>query len=326
MQTLVGGQHLDHYTIIRDLGQGAFSNVYEASDDRDGQHVVLKCPKAPMLGDATTFDRFRREMEIARRLSHPNIQQALDSGEARSAVYLVLEYVEGESFHEFLKRKGKLQPDEAVGYTQQLLAALGYAHQQRVYHRDLKPENVLITPEGQLKIVDFGIAFMEGSRRLTWRWAASTLGTPNYMAPEQIQGYRGDARSDLYATGAVLFEMLAGRPPFAGDDSLAVMDQHLKVRPPRPSRFNAAVPAGLDGIVLRAMRKDPSERYQSAEEFAADLRNYRSLRLEDFHLGPEKALEGPHPNRLLAVFIACLAFGFLGISAAIVILSHLVSR
>jgi serine/threonine protein kinase len=326
VETLTTGAKLDHYVILANLGQGAFSTAYEARDERDGRVVVLKCPNPVLLGDATSLDRFRREMAIGRKLKHPNIMEALDDGHNRSAPYLVVEYVDGESFASFLRSRGRLSPSEAVDYARQILSALEYAHGEQVYHRDLKPSNMLIDKTGRLKIIDFGIAYMAGMRRLTWRWAGSTLGTPDYMAPEQIQGRRGDARSDLYALGAILYELLTGRPPFDGSDIAAVMHEHLTASPTRPSRYNGQVPSGLDGIVLKALRKDPEERYQSAAELAADLDHYDSLRLADFDFPPERPLEGPHPDRLLAILAASLAGGFVAISAAIVGISYLLSH
>jgi serine/threonine-protein kinase len=326
METLTAGQHLDHYEIISELGRGAFSSVYEARDERDGRHVVLKCPDPALLGDQAIFERFRREIAIGRLLDHPNIQRALDGGESRSVPYLVLEYVDGQSFRSFLGRGRRLSPEEAVGYAKQIASALAYAHERHIYHRDLKPENILITPDGQLKIIDFGIAYLQGARRLTWKWLSNTVGTPDYMSPEQIQGGRGDARTDLYALGAILYEMLAGRPPYQGDNAFAVMDQHLNAKPAPPSRHNHAVPPGLDGIVLRAIRKDPMERYQSAEQMLADLDRYQSLSLDNFHLGAERTVEPNHPNRALAILIAGLALGFVGLSSAIIVISYLASH
>ena len=326
MHTLTTGQRLDHYEIIAHLGGGAFSEAYEARDTRDGRLVVLKCPDPALLGDQAAFERFRREIAIGRLLDHPNIQRALDGGETRSVPYLVLEYVDGERFRDFLEREGPLPPAEAVGYARQLAGALEYAHARRVYHRDLKPENVLITPDHQLKIIDFGIAFMAGARRLTWRWLSTTVGTPDYMAPEQIQGGRGDARTDTYALGAMLYEMLAGRPPFQGDNALAIMNQHLNATPAPPSRYAKAVAPGLDGIVLRALRKDPSQRYQSAAELSADLDRYERLRREDFLLGDDGPREPGHPNRSLALFVTALALGFVIIATLAVALSYLAAH
>lgn len=326
METLTAGQQIDHFEIVDHLGHGAFSETYEARDLRDGRLVVLKCPDPALLGDQTTFERFRRELAIGRLLKHPHIQQALDTGETRRIPYLVLEYVEGERFRDFLERRGHLSPEEAVGYAKQLLDALDYAHKLQVYHRDLKPENVLITPDGQLKIIDFGIAYLAGARRLTWKWLSSTVGTPDYMSPEQIQGGRGDARSDVYALGAMLYEMLAGRPPFHGDNALAVMSQHLNATPVPPSRYNHAVPPGLDGVVLKALRKDPNERYQSAAEMVADLDRYKDLRLEDFRFTPERGLAPTNPDRYLALLIAGLVVGFLALVVVIVLAAYLIAH
>jgi serine/threonine protein kinase len=325
VQTLSAGQQLDHYQILAHLGSGAFSETYEARDGRDGRLVVLKCPDPALLGDQSTFERFRREIVIGRLLDHPNIQRALDGGETRSIPYLVLEYVDGERLRDFLERSGPLSADAAAGFARQLAGALGYAHARQVYHRDLKPENVLITADHQLKVIDFGIAFLAGARRITWRFLSNAVGTPDYMAPEQIQGGRGDARTDIYALGAMLYEMLAGRPPFQGDNALAIMNQHLNATPPPPSRFRP-VPEGLDAISLRALRKNPDERYQTAAELAADLDRYQELRVADFGLGAERAVEPGHPNRSLAVLVAALALGFLVVAVLVVALSYLAAH
>jgi serine/threonine-protein kinase len=263
-------------------------------------------------------------MEIGRLLDHPNIQRAVDTAETRSVPYLVLEYVDGQSFRDYLNKHHRLAPDVAVGFAKQIASALDYAHGRHIYHRDLKPENVLITPEGQLKIIDFGIAYLQGARRLTWKWLSNSVGTPDYMSPEQIQGGRGDARSDLYALGIILYEMLAGRPPYGGDNAFAVMDQHLNGKPQPPSRHNSAVPSGLDGIVLKAIRKDPLERYQSAAEMIADLDRYQELSLEGFHFGEERTVEAGHPNRMLALMILGMTAGFVGICTAIVLVYYII--
>ena len=324
METRATGQRIDHYEILSELGRGAFSAVYEARDERDGKRVVLKCPDVALLGDQATFERFRREMEIGRLLDHPNIQRAMDNAESRSVPYLVLEYVDGQSFRDYLNKHHRLAPEVAVGFAKQIASALDYAHSLGIYHRDLKPENVLITTDGQLKIIDFGIAYLQGARRLTWKWLSNSVGTPDYMSPEQIQGGRGDARSDLYALGIILYEMLAGRTPYGGDNAFAVMDQHLNAKPQPPSRFNSAVPSGLDGIVLKAIRKDPLERYQSAAGMLEDLDRYQELSLEDFHLGAERTVKPRHPNRMLALMIAAMTAGFVGICTAIVLVYYII--
>jgi len=326
LDTLTAGQRIDHFEIVDHLGHGAFSEVYEARDERTDDLVVLKCPNPALLGDQALFERFRREIAIGRMLVHPNIQRALDGGESRSVPYLVLEYVPGQRFRDYLEKQGRLNPDVAVGFATQLASALEYAHEQRIYHRDLKPENVLITPDGQLKIIDFGIAYLEGARRLTWRWLSTTVGTPDYMSPEQVQGGRGDARSDLYALGIMLYEMVAGRPPYAGDNAFAVMEGHLSGKPSLPSRFNHSVPSGLDGIILKAIRKDPLERYQSAGEMLGDLGRYKQLNLADFHLGEERPLTPTNGNRAMALLIASILGGFLGFCALVLAVSYVVAH
>lgn len=322
MPIMTAGQRLDHYEVVAHLGHGAFSETYAARDDRNGRLVVLKCPEPALLGDPSTFERFRREIAIGRLLDHPNIQRVLDGGETQSVPYLVLEYVEGERLRDVLDRQGRLSPGDAAGYARQLGSALTYAHERKVYHRDLKPENVLIAPSHCLKIIDFGIAYLAGARRLTWRWLSSAVGTPDYMAPEQIQGGRGDARTDIYALGAILYEMLAGRPPFQGDNVLAIMNQHLRRSPLRPSQWNHEIPPGLDGLVLTCLRKRPEERYQSAETLVRDLDRYQQLQASDFNLGPETGVYADHPNRTLVLLVTGLAAGVIAVCALLILVSY----
>jgi serine/threonine-protein kinase len=241
---LAPGERLDRYEIVEAIGHGAFSDVYLAVDP-DGGRVVLKCPHEGIIGDVATFDRFRREMEIARRLDHPGIQHSLDPGGDRTRPYLVMEYIEGETLREHLARRGRLPIAEAVALVDQLADAMGYAHRQGVTHRDLKPENVLVTADGRPVVTDFGIALMSGARRLTWRWLTSQLGTPDYMAPEQVQGERGDARTDVYALGVILFEMLAGRVPWEGDNPLSIMNQAVTRPAPSLLDLDPSIPPPL---------------------------------------------------------------------------------
>jgi eukaryotic-like serine/threonine-protein kinase len=325
VEPLAAGQLLDHYTILENLGQGAISTAYMARDDRDGRVVVLKCPNPVILGDTTALDRFRREMAICRTLHHPNIQTAVDAGEKRSVLYLALEYVDARSLSDILSEQGRFEPQTTRNYALQLLSALEYAHGQRVFHRDLKPSNVLVTTDGQLKIIDFGIAHAAHTRRLTWQWAGSTLGTPHYMSPEQVQGKRGDARSDIYALGAMMYEMLTGRPAFEGDDILEIMHQHLKKTPDPPSSRDRRIPEGMNGIVLKALRKKPEERYQSAAEMSADLRRYEDLTSKDFSFEPETEMDEAHPDRLLVLIGLGVAVLFVLAAGAVVVAAYVAS-
>jgi len=298
---LGAGALIDHYRIVRRLGEGGFSEAYEAIDERTQARVVLKLPSLAIIGDPQTFERFRREMAIARRLDHPNVQRSLDVGENRSRPYLVLEYVEGETLRQSLRGRLPLSVDEAVGYGTQLAGALAHAHAHGIAHRDLKPENVLVTPEGQLKLFDFGIALMAGARRVTWRYLNDRLGTPDYMAPEQIEGKRGDQRTDVYALGIMLYEFLAGQVPFVGDNALAVMSQTVHDAPVPLHERNRAVPPPLEAVVHKAIRKAPEERYQSAEKMLHDLEHLDDIDLAQFVMGPERAGSMPSDRHILLV-------------------------
>jgi eukaryotic-like serine/threonine-protein kinase len=318
------GTNLDGFEIKEVIGHGAFSDVYLAVDP-EGRQVVLKCPHDAIMGDTSTFDRFRRELEIAKKLDHPGIQHSYDLGAHRSRPYLVMEYVEGETLRGLLNREKRLPTARAIVLTQQLAEAMAYAHSQGVYHRDLKPENLLITPEGRLVVTDFGIALLSGARRLTWRWLTSTVGTPDYMAPEQIQGKRGDARTDIYAIGIMLFEMLAEHVPWEGDNPLAVMQQHLSAPLPDLHAINSSVLPPLEAIVRKCLRKDPDERYQDAGELLHDLKHWQDLDLSGFNFAAESSLAPPSDKGLYLV-IAALSVGFLVAAAAATYLYYLLSH
>jgi serine/threonine-protein kinase len=200
------------------------------------------------------------------------------------------------------------------------------AHAQGIAHRDLKPENVLVTPAGRVVVTDFGIALMAGARRLTWRWLTSTMGTPDYMAPEQVEGKRGDARTDVYALGIMLFEMLAGRVPWEGDNPLVVMAQHVNAPLPSLRELDPMVPAPLEAIVRKCLRKDPDERYASAAELHADLDSWQDLDVSTFAFGEDKTPSSIKTKGGLPLLIAGISIGFLvacGVFiAAFMALSH----
>jgi len=316
---LSAGSVVDHYRIVRRLGEGGFSEAYEAIDERTQVRVVLKVPSLAIIGDPQTFERFRRETAIARRLDHPNVQRSLDVGDDRSRPYLVLEYVEGETLRQNLRGRLPLSVDEAVGYGRQLAGALAHAHAHGIAHRDLKPENVLVTAEGQLKLFDFGIALMAGARRVTWRYLNDRLGTPDYMAPEQIEGKRGDQRTDVYALGIMLYEFLAGQVPFVGDNALAVMSQAVHDPPTPLHERNRAVSPPLGAVIHKAIRKNPEERYQSAEEMLHDLEHLDDIDLAQFVLGPERAGSTMTDRRILLLGVLVGAGFVLFIVLAVVL-------
>ena len=188
---------------------------------------------------------------------------------------LVLEYIEGQTLRSILTDHAPFSLEEASWIIRKLASALTYLHKHGVYHRDLKPENVILDSTGRVHIIDFGIALLEGARRVTWRNLSDVLGTPDYISPEQIQGKRGDARSDLYALGIIFYEMLTGAVPFSGDNAMAVMNQHLSAAPALPSKLNPAIPPNIEAIIMKTIRKNPKERYQSAEALFNDLNNYQ---------------------------------------------------
>jgi eukaryotic-like serine/threonine-protein kinase len=269
--TLQPGDQIDQFTILGPLGQGGTSASFLARDRVSGERVVLKFPSQSAASDPSEEARFRREAVIAQRLRHPNIQHAANAEIDRDAPYLALEYVDGRSLRAWLESDHPPSIDQAVELTLQIARGISYAHAHDVVHRDLKPENVVVLPDCSVKVIDFGSARMVGLRRLTFRVKGEASGTPDYMAPEQVEGGRGDARTDIYALGVMLYELLAGRVPFEGDNPQAVMYQQINAEPAPPSRYNPAVPAELDAVVLRALRKKPGARYQSAADFADDL-------------------------------------------------------
>ena len=287
------GQKLDRYEIEEPLGEGAYAETYRARDTQTDGTVVLKVPNPLLFADPALFQRYKRETEIARRLQHDGVQRSLDLGQNRTEPYLVLEYIEGDNLRRRLRNfEGPVPVDKAVDWGKQLAEALAYLHSQGIVHRDLKPENVLVTADDRLKIADFGTALLAGARRLTWRHLSESLGTPDYMSPEQIQGDRGDPRSDVYAWGVMMYEMLTGRVPFEGDNWLAAMAGHLQATPKSIRSMRKDVPPALEAIVLHAMRRYPENRYQSADEVLADVDRLDELDPASFDLSPEPPMGG----------------------------------
>ncbi len=274
------------YEILESLGQGGMNDAFKARDRETGRLVVLKVPFMSLIGDPATYSRYERELEIGKRLHHPNIQELIDAGrlDGGPAPYLVLEFVDGTLLREYLRQNAPLPTDEAIHVAVQLADALQYCHEHGVVHRDLKPENILIEAGGTVKLVDFGIALLRGARRLTFRRLSTNVGTPDYMAPEQVQGERGDARTDVYALGVMLYEMLAGEVPYQGDSPLAVMSQRVTTDAPLLRRKRPDLPPQLEAVVWRALRREPSERYASMAALRQDLTNPEAVELPEYSL------------------------------------------
>jgi eukaryotic-like serine/threonine-protein kinase len=269
------GSQIDHYQIIRQLGHGGMSRVYLASDTHDQNKVVLKFPNDELIGDIGVYERYKREAEIGNRVKHPHVQYLLNPGEHHSDEYLVMEYIHGRTLRELLEEHNNqpLPVAEALRIALQICDALVYCHEHGVFHRDIKPENIMVQEDGNIKIIDFGIALLEGARRVTWRGLTGMVGTPDYMSPEQLKGERGAAASDIYAVGVVLYEMLCGRTPFDGENVFAVMNQHITLDPPSVLNFNPDLSPALATVVMKAIRRDPEKRFHSMSEMQHALQN-----------------------------------------------------
>jgi eukaryotic-like serine/threonine-protein kinase len=267
--TLIDTLFDGRYRIVRKLGTGGMANVYLAEDEVLGRRVAIKILNDRHAGDDQFVERFRREAKNAASLSHPNIVSIYDRGEAEGTYYIAMEYLDGRSMKELIVARGPAPIHIAVDYARQILTAIRFAHRHGIVHRDIKPHNVLVDGEGRLKVTDFGIA-RAGVSQMTE--AGSIIGTAQYLSPEQARGAPVDQTSDLYSVGVVLYELLTGVVPFSGDTPVEIAMKHLSTVPEPPSAKRAEIPRDLDLVVMRALAKDPAERYHSAEEMDADLR------------------------------------------------------
>ena len=266
------------------IGRGGMAEVHIGRDLRLGRTVAIKLLRIDLARDPSFQARFRREAQSAAALNHPNIVAVYDTGEepmpdgSGVGPYIIMEYVQGETLRDVLRSGGRLLPERSLEITEGLLAALDYSHRHGIIHRDVKPGNVMLTPAGQVKVMDFGIARAVADSAATMTQTSAVLGTAQYLSPEQARGETVDSRSDVYSAGCLLYELLTGRPPFTGDSPVSVAYQHVREYAVPPSQLDAEIPPAYDAVVMKSLAKDPAERYQTAAEMAADLERARTGR------------------------------------------------
>ncbi len=264
---LLGGR----YELGEAIGIGGMAEVFRGRDVRLGRDVAVKVLRADLAREPAFQGRFRREAQAAAGLNAPCIVSVFDTGESDGVPYIVMEYVEGRTLRDVLQSEGRLLPQRALEVVADVCAALDVAHAAGIVHRDIKPGNVMLTPRGEVKVMDFGIARAAADSSTTATQTAAVMGTAAYLSPEQARGENVDNRSDIYSTGCMLYELVTGAPPFTGDSPVAVAYQHVREEPTPPSAYDETLPAAVDAVVLKAMAKRPAQRYQSADEMREDL-------------------------------------------------------
>ncbi|HEX9049533.1 MAG TPA: serine/threonine-protein kinase [Anaeromyxobacter sp.] len=309
MRDPVIGERLDQYELTALLARSGMATIFKAVDTFSGATVALKVPHLQLEADVVFSERFDREERIGQKLDHPGIVRILKPRD-KSRMYMAMEYVEGTSLRA-LMGKHPLPVEKALDVARQVCDALAYLESQNVVHRDLKPENVLVMSDGHVKIIDFGIALSEGARRMTWAGLSATLGTPDYMAPEQIRGRRGDARTDVYALGIMLYEMLTANLPFESANPRALLKVKTAEEPRPPSYYVPRFDPHLEAIILKAVERDPRDRYASAAEMCADLRDPAAVAVRDPETGLRRRAAAARKRRqvVLRAAVAALVVG-----------------
>ena len=303
MTTVQTGDMLDHYRIDAVVARSGMSMLYKAADLNADRKVAIKVPHAEMEADPVLFERFKREQEIGQLLDHPGVVKTFNS-EERSRLYMVIEWVDGRLLRTILNEEKKLPQERAAKIALGMCDALDYMHKRGIVHRDLKPENVMVDSDDNIKLIDFGIAMKEDARRLTFVNVSSMLGTPDYISPEQVKGGRGDQRSDIYALGIMLYEMLTGRVPFVGPNPLAVMNERVLNAPTPPRELNPAITPELEEILYRALERDPRHRYATAHEMIWDLEHQEQVGVEDRGARPAGRKRRSPVNKTLMLYAA----------------------
>jgi serine/threonine protein kinase len=304
-----GDQFEKHYRIEAFVVRTSMTTIYRATDTRTGHLVAIKIPHPELECDPVFYSRFQRELTIGRKLDHPGVVKTMPD-EGLSQLCIVMEWAEGQFLREILTKEGKLPAERATGIALGVCEALEYIHSQGVVHRDLKPENIMVGGNDRIQLIDFGISASQGARRLTFSKLSNAMGTPDYISPEQIKRKRVDGRSDVYALGVILYEMLTGHTPFNGDNPFAVMNDRLVNDPIPPRELNAEISVEMQEIIYRALERDPEKRYSGPREFALDLAHPEKVdairRAERRDRAPRRS---PNARRILSyVMIAMIPF------------------